>query len=347
MTDFYKRENNNFSLVRMLCAYIVIYAHSHAISPNGTQDFIVRLSHCTHSGQLAVFVFVFLSGLFTIRSIKKENVKTFLIKRFFRIYPMLLITVFGVVVMGALITSLPLKEYFFNKETLKYIIKNIVEIENWHTLPGVFSEHPNQGVNGVLWYITFQLRIYVFLAISKSLNLFEDKTVSNIFFIVIIILELTIPETIPFLGNKIYGIPDFPEYVVTFFIAGLIYNNMFNLNLKFYHVIISLVFAFCASHISPQNALPSWAVFAIIFALWLGTHRIILKFSIPDLSYEIFLLGWPTSQMVEEFFPGITPLKNTLVTFVVVTLLAYICNELVSKNINKFTTRIVERFQND
>lgn len=33
--EFYKRENNNFDLIRMVAAYFVIYAHSYAIQPDG------------------------------------------------------------------------------------------------------------------------------------------------------------------------------------------------------------------------------------------------------------------------------------------------------------------------
>ena len=77
--EFYKRENNNFNLVRMIAAYAVIYAHSYAIQPNGRGDIITQLSKVTHAGQLAVFIFVFLTGIYLFDSLKNtKNIAIFL-----------------------------------------------------------------------------------------------------------------------------------------------------------------------------------------------------------------------------------------------------------------------------
>ena len=93
------RNGNNFNLVRMIAAYLVILSHATAIQGRGI-DIVVRLTGQTHSGQMAVFIFTFLSGIFITKSIVSSDVKQFFKKRFFRIYPELLLNLALILILG-------------------------------------------------------------------------------------------------------------------------------------------------------------------------------------------------------------------------------------------------------
>jgi len=75
-TDIFKDANsNNFDLVRLIAAVMVIYGHSFAISPKvGHSDLIVRATAgIAQSGSVAVAVFFFLSGALVTRSMVESS----------------------------------------------------------------------------------------------------------------------------------------------------------------------------------------------------------------------------------------------------------------------------------
>lgn len=129
---------NNFNLIRMIAAYLVILSHATAIQGRGT-DIVVRLTGQTHSGQMAVFIFTFLSGIFITKSIQSYDAWTFFKKRFLRIYPELVLCLVLILLTGGIFTSLSQYEYWTNQQTWKYLFANLAEVANEHILPGVFE----------------------------------------------------------------------------------------------------------------------------------------------------------------------------------------------------------------
>lgn len=169
--SYTSRDGNNFNLIRMIAAFFVILSHATAIQGKGV-DFVIKMTGQTHSGQMAVFIFTFLSGIFITKSIANSNVKEFIKKRVLRLYPELILCLFVILIIGSIFTTYGFKDYWLNKQTWQYFVVNLLEVYNEHFLPGVFENHPNSGMNGVLWYITFEIRIYLVWALLKSLGVF-------------------------------------------------------------------------------------------------------------------------------------------------------------------------------
>lgn len=342
--EFYKRENNNFNVVRMLAAYMVIYAHAYTIQPNGKWDIICTVSKCTHAGQIAVFIFTFLSGIYIMKSLfYEESVCIFYLKRFMRIWPMLLLAVLGVIWMGAIFTTLPVKDYFLSAEVRRYFVKNLWMVENEHFLPGVFANHANGGVNGVLWFITFQARIYLIMGILKSMGLFEERMRSNAALLSIMTWAMAMPQSLPLIGSNraLWGNEDFPQYVVTFIIGAIVFLNYPALKIKFWHV--TAIIIVCLAIRMPENSLPCWAITGCFAALWLGTNKFVMKFKIPDYSYGIFLFAWPISQIYVELFPKAKTWMNILFTIVCSTFWAMVLNVTFEKKVHMATEKITGR----
>ena len=91
------RENNNFDLIRLIAAWLVIYGHANAMIPPVYQrdDAIAVFLRFDYSGTLAVKVFFFLSGLVVANSLlEKKNILQFVVARFFRIWPAFLLVLF-------------------------------------------------------------------------------------------------------------------------------------------------------------------------------------------------------------------------------------------------------------
>ena len=116
---------------------------------------------------LIVPAFFALSGFLVTGSMVRNNsVKNFLLFRALRIIPALGAEIaLSALVLGPLITSVPLSAYFTDPMFAHYFT-NLVGVMRY-TLPGVFLDNPLAGiVNGQLWTVPSELHCYIALAIA-------------------------------------------------------------------------------------------------------------------------------------------------------------------------------------
>lgn len=174
------KENNNFDLIRILLAILVIIGHSIAL--NGKSDYwidpIAVFFKYTYSGAFAVKLFFFISGLVVTNSyLHKKNAFYFINSRVFRILPLLFfVLVITVFIFGPILTVLPIDDYILNNDNFSYIWKNLL-FQTQYYLPGIFNEniHPN-AVNGSLWSLKYEMGCYIFtlltfLVLGKKINI--------------------------------------------------------------------------------------------------------------------------------------------------------------------------------
>lgn len=134
LRDCLKRENNNFDLLRLVAACMVVVGHAHALVPDASDpDIVSRALGFDYAGSLAVKFFFFLSGLVVTNSlIQKPALLRFLVARLFRIFPALIVCVLVVVVaVGPLLTTLPARVYFSDSDTASYLTRNIGLTLQW------------------------------------------------------------------------------------------------------------------------------------------------------------------------------------------------------------------------
>lgn len=344
--NYTSRDANNFNLIRMIAAYMVIFAHAAAIQGRGV-DIVAKITGQTHSGQMAVFIFTFLSGIFITKSVINSDVKSFIKKRIVRLYPELIICLIVILLLGSIFTTYSQYDYWTNPQTGKYFFANLFEIANEHILPGVFENHPNSSMNGVLWYITFEIRVYLLWALLKSFSVFKDKTKTNIVLVILLSWVISKPNLMPFLGSDVnlYGSMDFPQYTITFIIGALVYVNAKEVCINYGHIILSILLMYVFRHSSIATWV--WAFGFVVISLWIGTNKRVLKIKIKDLSYGIFLYGWPVGQLINEFFPSAQAYIAAFLTAVVSTIVAFASEKLADKTIilvsrisNKYVKKI-------
>ena len=152
LSDILLRNGNNFDILRLIAAAAVIIGHAYAIAPQPPlQDFVASVVHFEYSGSLAVKFFFFLSGLLVTDSlIRRPEPLQFLVRRACRIFPALLVCLLvAIFIVGPIFTKLSLFDYFTQKDTWSYLMKNISLIDLQWKLPGVFSDN-KYGLNGSL-----------------------------------------------------------------------------------------------------------------------------------------------------------------------------------------------------
>lgn len=201
-----QRRNNNLDLVRLVLATLVIYGHSFAINPSpGMGSDLIFAATGFHSGDLAIKGFFLLSGFLVTDSLLSHGlILRYAVSRFFRIWPPLLVAVLlTALVLGPLVSSLPMVDYFADKGLWRYIVKQVT-LQNWggqslgyYDLPGVFATnaYPN-NVNVPLWSLTAEVFAYllvVFAFLSGGL-----KHPASIVIFAAIVVDSLLPEKVLF-----------------------------------------------------------------------------------------------------------------------------------------------------
>jgi len=153
---------NAFELLRFLAAFAVLFSHSFVLYglPEPFLAFGLPLAN------VAVYVFFVISGFLVCQSWGADpNLPRFAARRALRLLPALLVAVaVTVFVIGPLMTTLPILEYFQSRETWSYLISNASLVIGRFTLPGVFEANPFPGaVNGSLWTLRYEVLMYAAL----------------------------------------------------------------------------------------------------------------------------------------------------------------------------------------
>lgn len=104
----------------------------------------------------------------------------FALRRGLRIWPGLTVAVLLCgLILGPLVTTLSLREYFSNSGTLHYI-RNLW-LDTQFLLPGVFTGNPiAHSVNGPLWTIPLEVGCYIALALTGTMGAMRTRWVAPV-----------------------------------------------------------------------------------------------------------------------------------------------------------------------
>jgi len=303
MSSILSPKSNNFNAVRLLAALLVIYAHSYAFT--GQAEWVARKSGVTHAGELSVVVFFFISGALITKSLDGgRSIGGYAIKRVMRIYPALILCCFLVpYVFSWMFGGASFSEILGSKEALKYFTTNSLGVWSLYFVPGVFETHPDKALNGSLWSITLELRLYLALGVLSLLGLMKEKSVQCLVLLFLILCLALVPDKVPLLGSNpaLYGTPAYPAFSIIFLVGGLFYL----LEDKIAFRPVALIIFFAVVMIWANKAgfvdLKRFVIFglSIAVAMWLATLGPLVR-RLPimhDYSYGVYLYGWPSQQI--------------------------------------------------
>lgn len=112
MKQSLSHSNNNFDFLRLLGALLVIISHSYALTLAG-KDPLFQLTGSEPFSFLGVAMFFVISGFLITQSGHYDPTRHFIWKRFLKIIPGLIgVSLFTVFILGPVVTTVPIKEYF-------------------------------------------------------------------------------------------------------------------------------------------------------------------------------------------------------------------------------------------
>jgi len=340
----YFGKNNNFNLLRFIAASTVLYQHSYPL-----------FNHSPHGSYLAnivnaVAVFFIISGFLITKSwCDKPEIFFYLKNRFLRIVPGLFVCLlFTILIIGPVCTKLSLAEYFSQKGTYRYLLKNIT-FNVRYSLPGVFEENPyKDAVNGSLWTLPVEVFCYLGVMVFSFRRFFTIKYLLSIVTIFVISYYLYVvnnPDSL-----LLYSVPQFLKWqssllcVCNFLVGANFFLYADKIKLKKSFALIALgCYLYPTSNaefaiFSQFIALP-YLIFYLAFCVDFQPSFLKNFGKKYDLSYGIYIYAFPVQQAVMHFLSSHINLSVFFVlSYFITAILAFLSFTIIEKPCLRFKT---------
>jgi peptidoglycan/LPS O-acetylase OafA/YrhL len=309
LSEYARGRDNNFTLLRLIAALIVVLAHSGPIlGLSGGPDFVSQ--HVGRSvGEMALDMLFVTSGFLVTASLfNRGDLNHFLWARALRLYPalwlMLPLTVF---VLAPSLTTLPLSAYYSSKTTWEYFAKCATVVGGMrYSLPGVFDAMPEKGeFNGSLWTLPVEARMYIYLAVGWIAFALTPKIrVRALSFIAPIV---AVALMVMILRARMRGLTNSADVAVFMFFYGAslyFWRDRLFLNRATFVTLPLIVIA--AAMIGNALAFPVYLLCLpplVLHLAYVPGGRIRAVNGWGDYSYGIYIYAFPVQQTLALLFP--------------------------------------------
>jgi peptidoglycan/LPS O-acetylase OafA/YrhL len=187
---------NNVLPLRYVAAAGVMVFHSFTFSGRVGDDPLLRMFPPLNSGSLGIKVFFLLSGFLVTKSyLERGGLVPFVVARVLRIYPALIAATLFSIGVAAFVTAVPLRDFFSHPLTIRYLWSNALGWKIAFELPGAFATNPFPGgVNGSLWTIPVELRLYAVVALLGVAGLLARRWRYVAFVVLALALAFALPD---------------------------------------------------------------------------------------------------------------------------------------------------------
>lgn len=194
--------NNNFDLIRLILASLVIVSHSYPLFA-GSKDPWEAYGSLYNIGQLCVMAFFVVSGILVTRSAtRSRTLLSYAISRVYRLMPGAFVcAVWMVFVLGLAFTTLSIGDYLLNGRIWSFLGRNTLLMSIQYDLPGVFKDNVYAGaVNGSLWSLKVEIKMYIIFGLLVFSLRFVPKLLPYLkhillVFLLILLAQIYIPDT--------------------------------------------------------------------------------------------------------------------------------------------------------
>jgi len=322
--DFDGRRDNNFTLVRILFALMVLFGHSYHISGNGYDPISKLIVPYPWLGDVAVGGFFAISGFLVTASFASRSATQYVLSRSVRIYPAIVVyCIVAILIVGPLGSSVGPAQYFAT-QPFNYL-KNAL-LWSWHVnLPYNFLSNPFPGsTNGSMWTLPIEMRSYGLVLTLGLLGIWRNRLAATITLIGLLYFVLFGSDvSYLFAGENRYHNP------MAFFAVGCFaWVNRDIIPLSWPIVIaaffVQLLFLTGPYRIAVHSVCLAYIIFYLVYRV---RHINIDKFG--DISFGVYIYAWPLQQLV--WWPGQSGLTNAILATILVVPTAYLSWWLVEK----------------
>lgn len=293
--------SNNLTFLRWLAAGMVLYGHSFVFLGLPEPLFMGWV----HLGPLGVYIFFAISGYLVAQSWESDpHPLRFLQRRALRIFPGLIVcTVLSIVLLGALLTSLPLFDYYSHPYTRGYL-SNIALYITFY-LPGVFeTNRVANAVNGSLWSLPAEFSMYLALALLGLLRIPRAGWVAVAVGLMLLAKLWAMQATDMLVVYR----TDLRQVVgcgVYFWVGAVYYRYGLRRIFSTTSIFLTIIAWLCLSRWLELFVMGSWLALPFLaLALGLASNSWLSRLANYDYSYGIYIYAFPIQQTIAKFWPN-------------------------------------------
>lgn len=328
LSDFDGNHQNNFTALRLLFAWMVLFTHSFAIvNPQVIDPISARIMPWHWLGGIAVGGFFAISGFLVTASFVQRGAGTFVASRALRLFPCVIVySLVMIFLLGPFAARVDFQTYWRAEPWA-----NMWNALLWrweHNLPYVFDANPMKGsTNGSAWTLPIELRCYIGVLFLGLAGAFKERRTANFALLLLLVTVAMNRKELPFFPEGERAV----EPIFFFLVGGLAWVNRAHIPMSALLAAVALA-APVAAAVLKIPAVFEWAfivgfTYVILFAAYCLPHLNVDRFG--DISYGLYLYAWPIQQLV--WHPGQGGLRNAAYATAIVVPIAYLSWRLVEK----------------
>ncbi|SFG95494.1 acyltransferase family protein [Methylobacterium gossipiicola] len=299
------RPHNGFSALRLVLAVAVVVSHAFSVGSGDRLNEPLARATGYSLGAHAVNGFFAVSGFLVVMSLERRGPRAYAVARALRILPGVFVaTLMIALVLGPALTRLPVGAYFADPGPWRFIGETLTRFKSNIPLPGVFADNPYRMPLGTVWTLKYEVLCYLGLLVVGLAGLLRPGPA----------LALVAALALGFaLAGFLY--PDLSEGAQTRVRLALLFTSGAALYLwrdRLRHRVWPLaVLALAAALFQGTPPYRPLLCLAEAYgAIWLALSPALARPAFEpraDLSYGIYLYGWPIQQSLQSGLPGASP----------------------------------------
>ena len=329
--------HNNFGVLRLALALAVVFSHAFSVATGSIAAAPLARSTGFTLGEHAVNAFFAISGFLVMMSYERRGWRDYSMARLLRIAPGLVAaTLVVALLIGGGMTRLDLSAYLVDPQLWRFIQGTLTTFKSAAALPGVFENNPLTFPMGTVWTLKYETMCYLGVLVAGLVGLTRRRDlVLGVW--VLLVLAVIMREVVAPHGSK--GLETALRLLLIFLTGGLIYLWRERVPLSLLGLGVALV------GIALLSSTPLYKA-----ALYLGTAWGALILALApaltgrsteppaDLSYGVYLYGWPVQQVLHALFPAaatLAMLGPVVAVTVVIAILSWYAVEKPALGLNR------------
>ena len=297
---------NAFDVVRLILASLVVLEHSFFLVENSFRNdpLFIFSGGQTNFGEFAVLMFFAISGYLVTQScIRSRSFAKFMALRIARIVPGFVVaSLVGLLIVGPI--GFGNNTSYFKAQTWTSLVVNVVALKQANP-EGVFPELPLHLVHGTLWSIRYEFDCYILIGLIGAVGLLRTQLVVPAYIGIAscLIAAVFLQSYIPIIDHGMMALlisspHQWPLLFSFFFVGSALWVFRALLPLTLGRGLLTAACVVVGFRLG--GAIPALLFagsYAILAAAVCNTGEFRLRGERVDVSYGVYLYGWPIQQL--------------------------------------------------